>query len=150
MKNQQVSDMLAKALTESGSYVVLERSDLAKVQAEAQLTGAKQNLVGVDALIVGSLSEFAARHSASPALSPKARNRLRSRRSTCAWSTSGPARDSLPPRARANRPRVLDHLRLRLAGRLRRHLNDASIRQAISEVVNRLAVGLQRRRGRPS
>ena len=55
---KQVSDMLSKALTESGAYVVLERTDIAKVQQEANLTGAKQDLVGVDALIMGSLSEL--------------------------------------------------------------------------------------------
>ncbi|WP_217619466.1 CsgG/HfaB family protein, partial [Achromobacter sp. GbtcB20] len=42
---KQVSDMLAKALTESGASVVLERTDIAKVQQEANLTGAKQDLV---------------------------------------------------------------------------------------------------------
>jgi curli biogenesis system outer membrane secretion channel CsgG len=55
---KQVTDMLSKALTESGQYLVLERPDLGRVREEAQLTGAKLNLVGVDLLIVGSLTEF--------------------------------------------------------------------------------------------
>ena len=55
---KQVTDLLSKALVESGSYVVLERPDISRVQAESQLTGSKLNLVGVDALIVGSLTEF--------------------------------------------------------------------------------------------
>ncbi len=55
---QQISDMLAKALTESGAYVVLERPDIGRVEAERQLSGITQPLVGVDALIMGSLSEF--------------------------------------------------------------------------------------------
>jgi curli biogenesis system outer membrane secretion channel CsgG len=55
---KQVSDMLGKALTESGAFVVLERGDFAKLQEEATRTGIKQNLVGVDALIMGSLTEF--------------------------------------------------------------------------------------------
>lgn len=55
---KQVSDMLSKALTESGAYVVLERTDMAKIDEELRLTGGKRNLVGVDALILGSLTEF--------------------------------------------------------------------------------------------
>ncbi len=55
---KQVTDMLSKALTESGHFLVFERPDLGRVQEEAALTGAKLNLVGVDLLIVGSLTEF--------------------------------------------------------------------------------------------
>lgn len=55
---KQVADLLSKALTESGAFVVLERTDLEKLQAESALTGVKQKLVGVDALILGSLTEF--------------------------------------------------------------------------------------------
>lgn len=55
---KQVSDMLAKALTESGAYVVLERSDIGRIEAERALTGSASKLVGVDALILGSLTEF--------------------------------------------------------------------------------------------
>jgi curli biogenesis system outer membrane secretion channel CsgG len=55
---KQVTDLLSKALTESGAYLVFERPDISKLQAESQLTGTNLNLVGVDALIVGSLTEF--------------------------------------------------------------------------------------------
>lgn len=55
---KQVTDMLSKALTESGQFLVFERPDLGRVQEEASLTGAKLNLVGVDLLVVGSLTEF--------------------------------------------------------------------------------------------
>lgn len=55
---KQVTDMLSKALTESGQFLVLERPDLGRVREEANLTGAKLNLVGVDVLVVGSLTEF--------------------------------------------------------------------------------------------
>lgn len=55
---KQLADMLSKALTESGAYVVLERSDFSKLEEEAARTGVKQNLVGVDAMIMGSLTEF--------------------------------------------------------------------------------------------
>lgn len=55
---KQLTDMLSNALTESGNYIVLERPDLGRIQDEAKLMGAQLNLVGVDALIIGSLTEF--------------------------------------------------------------------------------------------
>ena len=55
---KQLTDMLSNALTESGNFLVLERPDLGRLQDEAKLVGTKLNLVGVDALIIGSLTEF--------------------------------------------------------------------------------------------
>ncbi|GHB04638.1 CsgG/HfaB family protein [Shewanella indica] len=55
---KQVTDMLSKALTESGQYLVFERPDIERLKDEAKLTGQKLNLVGVDTLIIGSLTEF--------------------------------------------------------------------------------------------
>lgn len=55
---KQVADMLGKALTESGRFIVLERPDIARLKDEAALVGSKLALVGVDALIMGSLTEF--------------------------------------------------------------------------------------------
>ncbi len=55
---KQVTDLMSKALTESGAYLVFERPDLNRVLAETEISGAKLNLIGVDALIVGSLTEF--------------------------------------------------------------------------------------------
>jgi len=55
---KQVTDMLSKALTESGAYLVFERPDIGRLQDESALSGQKLNLVGVDALIIGSLTEF--------------------------------------------------------------------------------------------
>jgi curli biogenesis system outer membrane secretion channel CsgG len=60
---KQASDMLATELTRSGKFIVLERQDLGKLEAERLLTGAsptdvRQSLVGVDALILGSVVEF--------------------------------------------------------------------------------------------
>jgi len=55
---KQVTDLLSKALTESGAYLVFERPDISRLQDESTLTGVKLNLIGVDALIIGSLSEF--------------------------------------------------------------------------------------------
>lgn len=55
---KQVTDLLSKSLTESGAYVVFERPDISKLKDESNLTGAKLNIIGVDALIIGSLTEF--------------------------------------------------------------------------------------------
>lgn len=55
---KQVTDLMSKALTESGAYLVFERPDIGRIQAESRLTDTKLNLVGVDALIIGSLTEF--------------------------------------------------------------------------------------------
>jgi len=55
---KQVTDLLSKALTESGAYLVFERPDISRLQDESALTGVKLNLVGVDALVIGSLTEF--------------------------------------------------------------------------------------------
>lgn len=55
---KQVTDLLSKALTESGSYLIFERPDLNRIQDEGKLMGTKLNLVGVDALVIGSLTEF--------------------------------------------------------------------------------------------
>ena len=60
---KQAADMLATELTRSGKFVVLERLDLSKLEAESELMGLtqeqfKKNLVGVDALIFGSVAEY--------------------------------------------------------------------------------------------
>jgi curli biogenesis system outer membrane secretion channel CsgG len=55
---KQVTDLMSKALTSSGAYLVFERPDIGRVQAESRLTDTRLNLVGVDALIIGSLTEF--------------------------------------------------------------------------------------------
>lgn len=55
---KQVTDLMSKALTESGAYLVFERPDIGRIQAESKLTDTKLNLIGVDTLIIGSLTEF--------------------------------------------------------------------------------------------
>jgi curli biogenesis system outer membrane secretion channel CsgG len=54
---KQASDMLASRLVESGSFLVFERPDIEKIKAEQNITG-QSNLIGVDTLILGSLTEF--------------------------------------------------------------------------------------------
>ena len=55
---KQTTDLLSKALTQSGAYLVFERPDIAKLQAESKLMSTQLHLVGVDTLIIGSLTEF--------------------------------------------------------------------------------------------
>ncbi|KIL97897.1 Curli production assembly/transport component CsgG [Paramagnetospirillum magnetotacticum MS-1] len=54
---KQTSDMLAARLVESGSFLVFERPDLDKLVKEQALSGGG-DIVGVDTLILGSLTEF--------------------------------------------------------------------------------------------
>ncbi|MBW3141237.1 CsgG/HfaB family protein [Ferrimonas balearica] len=58
---KQVSDMLAAKLVESQHFLVFERPDIDKIQAEQALTNQENRLIGVDALILGSLTEFGRR-----------------------------------------------------------------------------------------
>ncbi|MGI4903542.1 MAG: CsgG/HfaB family protein, partial [Janthinobacterium lividum] len=54
---KQASDILAGRLVASKQYLVFERPDIAKVASEQSLTG-DAGLVGVDTLILGSVTEF--------------------------------------------------------------------------------------------
>lgn len=54
---KQASDMLAAKLIMSNKFVVFERTDISKVQREQAISG-DSKLVGVDAIIVGSVTEF--------------------------------------------------------------------------------------------
>lgn len=55
---KQVSDILAGRLVESDRFLVFERPDINKLKAEGELSGETLNLVGVDTMILGSLTEF--------------------------------------------------------------------------------------------
>lgn len=54
----KVTDMFQQALINSGNYLVFERPDIERLQSEAALTDQTQNLVGVDTLVIGALTEF--------------------------------------------------------------------------------------------
>lgn len=54
---KQASDMMYNRLISSGQFLVFERPDLDKLRREQHLTG-QENLIGVDTLIVGSVTEF--------------------------------------------------------------------------------------------
>ena len=60
---KQASDLLNNHLVETQRFVVMERTDLGRLQAEAKLMGLseddfRKNLKGVDALILGSVAEL--------------------------------------------------------------------------------------------
>jgi curli biogenesis system outer membrane secretion channel CsgG len=55
---EKVSDMFVQGLVNSGNYLVFERPNVELLQGEADLSGTELDLVGVDTLIVGSLTEF--------------------------------------------------------------------------------------------
>lgn len=54
---KQASDMLAAKLIKSNNFIVFERSDLNKLVKEQQISG-DAALVGVESVIVGSVTEF--------------------------------------------------------------------------------------------
>lgn len=54
---KQASDMMYNRLISSGQFLVFERPDLEKIRREQKFTG-QENLIGVDTLIVGSVTEF--------------------------------------------------------------------------------------------
>lgn len=54
---KQTSDMLASRLIDTKRFLVFERSDLNQVLAEQKISG-DAGLIGVDTIIVGSLTEF--------------------------------------------------------------------------------------------
>lgn len=55
---KQLNDMLSARLINSGNFLVFERPDISRIEQEREMFGAGGELVGVDTLIVGSLTEF--------------------------------------------------------------------------------------------
>jgi len=55
---KQTSDMLASRLIKSGRFLVFERTDLNKLLDEQKNSSVASELVGVDAVIAGSVTEF--------------------------------------------------------------------------------------------
>ncbi len=55
---RKVTDMFLQSLTNSGNYLIFERPDVELLAQEAQLSGQAVNIVGVDTLVIGSLTEF--------------------------------------------------------------------------------------------
>ncbi len=144
---KQVTDLLSKSLTESGAYLVFERPDISRLKDESALTGAKLNIIGVDALIIGSLTEFGRKTvgqtgfvSSSKKQVAFAKVDLRVVDVTTGqvfFATSGAGESSTE---------VASTFGFGSQAAYDGTLNDSAIRQAISEAVNRLSTEMA---GRP-
>lgn len=55
---KQASDILSARLIDTGYFLMFERMDMGKTSAEKIITGLKEEGIGVDYLILGSVSEF--------------------------------------------------------------------------------------------
>lgn len=78
---KQASDILISDLTRSGKFIVIERGDLGKLEAENALLGLspeqfRKNLVGVDALVLGSVVEFGRKETGSTVLFSRTRTQI--------------------------------------------------------------------------
>jgi curli biogenesis system outer membrane secretion channel CsgG len=143
---KQVTDLMSKALTESGAYLVFERPDISRLQSESVLTGNKLNLVGVDALVIGSLTEFGRKTvgetgfvSSSKRQVAFAKVDLRVVDATTGhvfFATSGAGEASTE---------TASVFGFGSQAGYDGTLNDAAVRQAVSEAVNRLSVELRAR-----
>jgi curli biogenesis system outer membrane secretion channel CsgG len=143
---KQVTDMLSKALTESGNYLVFERPDISKLTAESQLTGSQLNLVGVDALIVGSLTEFGRKTIGQTGFASSSKRQVAfakvdvrvvdAKTGHVFFATSGAGEASTETASTFGFGSQASYDGT---------LNDAAIRQAISEVVNKLANQMSQR-----
>ena len=137
---KQVTDLLSKSLTESGAYLVFERPDISRLKDESALTGVKLNIIGVDALIIGSLTEFGRKTvgqtgfvSSSKKQVAFAKVDLRVVDVTTGqvfFATSGAGESSTE---------VASTFGFGSQAAYDGTLNDSAIRQAISEAVNRLS-----------
>jgi len=56
--DQKIADMFVQALSSTQQFLIFERPDIALLEAEMQLQQKPSNLVGVDTMILGSLTEF--------------------------------------------------------------------------------------------
>lgn len=144
---KQVTDLLSKSLTESGAYLVFERPDISRLKDESNLTGAKLNLVGVDALIIGSLTEFGRKTLGQSGFASSSKKQVAFAKvdlrvvdvstGQVFFATSGAGESSTESASTFGfgSQAAYDGT-----------LNDTAIRQAISEAVNRLATEMA---GRP-
>lgn len=143
---KQVTDLLSKALTESGSFLVFERPDISRVQAENALTGDRSNLIGVDALLVGSLTEFGRKTVGQTGFVSSSKRQVAFAKvdvrvvdvktGHVGFATSGAGEASTETASTFGFGSQASYDGT---------LNDAAIRQAVSQVVSRLASDLQSR-----
>lgn len=56
--SQKITDMFVQSLLNSNNYLVFERPDVELLERESELSGQSVDIVGVDTLVIGSLTEF--------------------------------------------------------------------------------------------
>ncbi|PTY37977.1 curli production assembly protein CsgG [Saccharospirillum sp. MSK14-1] len=56
--DQKITDMFVQSLINSNNYLVFERPDIELLERESELSGQSVNIIGVDTLVIGSLTEF--------------------------------------------------------------------------------------------
>jgi curli biogenesis system outer membrane secretion channel CsgG len=138
---KQVTDLMSKALTETGAYLVFERPDIGRIQAESSLTGTKLNLIGVDALVIGSLTEFGRKTLGATGFVSSSKRQVAFAKvdirvvdvhtGLVFFATSGAGEASTETASTFGFGSQASYDGT---------LNDAAIRQAVSEAVNRLSV----------
>ena len=143
---KQVTDLMSKALTESGSYLVFERPDIGRIQAESRLTDTKLNLIGVDALIIGSLTEFGRKTVGATGFVSSSKRQVAFAKVDVRvvdvntghvfFATSGAGEASTETASTFGFGSQASYDGT---------LNDAAIRQAVAEAVNRLSVEMSAR-----
>ncbi|HEX4583471.1 MAG TPA: CsgG/HfaB family protein [Burkholderiaceae bacterium] len=143
---KQVTDLFSKALTESGAFLVLERPDIGRIKDEASLVGTDLKLVGADTLIVGSLTEFGRKQVGETGFFSATRRQVAFAKVDIRlvdvktghvfFATSGAGEASTE---------AASTLGFGSHAAYDGTLNDASVRQAVSEAVNRLINELSRK-----
>ena len=143
---KQVTDLFSKALTESGAYLVFERPDIGRLESESQLSQQKLNLVGVDALVIGSLTEFGRKTLGSSGFASSSKRQVAfakidirvvdAKTGHVFFATSGAGEASTETSSTFG-----FGSRAGYDGTL----NDTAIRQAVSEAVSKLSAEMNRR-----
>lgn len=143
---KQVTDLMSKALTESGAFLVFERPDIGKVEAESRLADTQLNLVGVDALVIGSLTEFGRKTVGATGFVSSSKRQVAfakvdmrvvdTRTGQVVFATSGAGEASTETASTFGFGSQASYDGT---------LNDAAIRQAVSDAVGRLAADFNKR-----
>ncbi len=143
---KQVSDLMSKALTESGRFIVLERPDIGRLKDEAALSGQELKLVGADALIIGSLTEFGRKVLGETGFLSDSKKQVAFAKVDVRLvdSTTGRSFFSAAGAGQAS-TETASVAGFGSTASYDGTLNDAALRQAVSEVVNKLTTELMNR-----
>ncbi len=142
---KQASDMLASRLVKSNRFLVFERPDLNKIEAEQKITNEK-DLVGSDTIILGSVTEFgrsltgkAGFLSSTKMQTAKAKVEIRlidTKTSQAFFSATGSGEANTESGEVAGFGSAADYDAT---------LNDRAIAAAISDVINNLIISMENR-----